>query len=78
MTMWPVFRVPPEPTDRTDEEFAVLLATLDGLFLEAERFGMLLDVRRAPGSAPSGARRCVTPIKCSSAIRAAAWRSRWC
>jgi hypothetical protein len=33
----------------SDEGFAGLLCTLDGLFRRGERFGILLDVRRSPG-----------------------------
>ena len=44
---WPLFLVTLPPGDLPDEAFEGLLSTLDGLFLRGDRFGILLDVRRA-------------------------------
>jgi hypothetical protein len=45
---WPLYRVSMSSVDMDDEEFTTLVATLDGLFMRRERFGILLDVRSAP------------------------------
>lgn len=45
---WPLYRVYLPETALSHPEFLELLDTLDGLYLRAQHFGVLLDARAAP------------------------------
>jgi len=49
---WPLYRIYLPQGDLDDGEFRVLLDTMDGLHLRAQRFTVLLDARLAPPLSP--------------------------